>query len=176
VPRGSSTARLGIWGRLGRALARDALCRGFDPCRRRPQGVAVDFGPKQFGWLINQLGGNPSLRSAVTHAGILNYCESETRGCRTQRSSIQRQVSTTSWSPQMQPTLWMRPALNLIKVALRDVIASRKHRAERHEVSGFIRRPGDGGVQCDRGAEKCGVHDTAPPPQTGCHQARGSWA
>ena len=37
-----------------------ALCRGFDPCRRRPRGVAVDFGPKQSGWLINQLG-NPSL-------------------------------------------------------------------------------------------------------------------
>ncbi len=27
----------------GRATARDALCRGLDPCRRRPQGVAVDF-------------------------------------------------------------------------------------------------------------------------------------
>jgi hypothetical protein len=25
----------------------DALCRGFDPCRRRPQGVAEDFGPEQ---------------------------------------------------------------------------------------------------------------------------------
>jgi hypothetical protein len=101
---------------------------GLDPCRRRPQGVVVDFGPKQFGWLPNQLG-NPSSRSAVTDAGILNYCESETRGCRTQLSSIQRQVSTTSWSPQMQPTLWMRLALNLIKAALRNVITSWKHRA-----------------------------------------------
>ncbi len=24
-------------------------------CRQRPRGVAVDFGPKQSGWLINQL-------------------------------------------------------------------------------------------------------------------------
>ncbi len=51
-------------GRVGRATARvgprDALCRGFDPFRQRPRGVAVDFGPKQSGWLINQLG-NPSL-------------------------------------------------------------------------------------------------------------------
>jgi hypothetical protein len=39
-----------------RATARDALCRGFDPCRQRPRGVVVDFGPKQSGWLINQLG------------------------------------------------------------------------------------------------------------------------
>ncbi len=39
----------GICGRVGRALARDALCRGFDPCRRRLQGVALDFGPKQSG-------------------------------------------------------------------------------------------------------------------------------
>ncbi len=50
----------GIVGRVGRAAARDALCRGFDPCRQLPRGVAVDFGPKQSGWLINQLG-NPSL-------------------------------------------------------------------------------------------------------------------
>ncbi len=35
---------LGIVGRVGRATARYALCRGFDPCRQRPQGVAVDFG------------------------------------------------------------------------------------------------------------------------------------
>ncbi len=42
--------------KVDRALARDALCRGFDPCQRRPRGVAVDFGPKQSGWLINQLG------------------------------------------------------------------------------------------------------------------------
>ncbi len=46
----------GIVGRVGRATARDAVCRGFDPCRQRPRGVAVDFGPKQSGWLINQLG------------------------------------------------------------------------------------------------------------------------
>jgi hypothetical protein len=48
-------------GRVGRALALDALCRGFDPCRRRPRGVAVGFGPKQTGWLINQPG-NPSFK------------------------------------------------------------------------------------------------------------------
>jgi hypothetical protein len=36
----------GIVGRVGRATAHDALCRGFDPCRQRPRGVAVDFGPK----------------------------------------------------------------------------------------------------------------------------------
>ncbi len=41
-----------------------ALCRGFDPCRQRPQGVAVDFGPKRSGWLINQLG-DPSLNMGV---------------------------------------------------------------------------------------------------------------
>jgi hypothetical protein len=46
----------GIVGRVGRATASDALCRGFDPCRQRPRGVAVDFGPKQSRWLINQLG------------------------------------------------------------------------------------------------------------------------
>jgi hypothetical protein len=50
----------GIVGRVGTATARDALCHGFDPCRQRPRGVAVDFGPKQSGWLINQLG-DPSL-------------------------------------------------------------------------------------------------------------------
>jgi hypothetical protein len=38
------------------ATAHDMLCRGFDPCRQRPRGVAVDFGPKQSGWLIHQLG------------------------------------------------------------------------------------------------------------------------
>jgi hypothetical protein len=53
-------AMIGIVGRVGRATARDAVCRGFDPCRQLPRGVAVDFGPKQSGWLINQLG-NPSL-------------------------------------------------------------------------------------------------------------------
>jgi hypothetical protein len=47
-----------IVGRVGRATAHDALCRGFDPC---PRGVAVDFGPEQSGWLINQLG-DPSLK------------------------------------------------------------------------------------------------------------------
>jgi hypothetical protein len=46
----------GIVSRVGRATARDALCHGFDPCRQRPRGVAVDFGPKQSGSLINQLG------------------------------------------------------------------------------------------------------------------------
>ncbi len=49
--------RVGIVGRVGR---RDALCGEFDPCRQRPRGVAVDFGPKQSDWLINQLG-SPSL-------------------------------------------------------------------------------------------------------------------
>ncbi len=44
------------------------LCRGFDPCRQRPQGVAVDFGPKQSSWLINQLG-DPSLQPALAAAG-----------------------------------------------------------------------------------------------------------
>ncbi len=38
-----------IVGLVGRATAHDALCRGFDPCRQRPRGVAVDFGPKQSG-------------------------------------------------------------------------------------------------------------------------------
>jgi hypothetical protein len=46
----------GIVGRVGRATARDALCRGFDPCRQRPRGVAVDFSPKQSGWLIKSAG------------------------------------------------------------------------------------------------------------------------
>jgi hypothetical protein len=50
----------GIVGRVGRATARNALYRGFDPCRQRPRGVAVDFGRKQSGWLINQLG-DPSF-------------------------------------------------------------------------------------------------------------------
>jgi hypothetical protein len=36
---------LGFVGRVGRATARNAMCRGFDPCRQRPRGVAVDFGP-----------------------------------------------------------------------------------------------------------------------------------
>ncbi len=51
---------LGICGRVGRAPARDALCRRFDPCRRRPRGLAADSGPTQSGWLIHQLG-NPRL-------------------------------------------------------------------------------------------------------------------
>jgi hypothetical protein len=51
---------IGISGRVGRALARDALCHGFDPCPRCIRGMAVDFGPKQSGWLINQLD-NPSF-------------------------------------------------------------------------------------------------------------------
>jgi hypothetical protein len=60
--RGQPTFR--IVGRVGRATARDALCRGFDPCRQRLRGVAVDFGPKQSGWLINQLG-NPSFEQSL---------------------------------------------------------------------------------------------------------------
>ena len=46
---------LGICGLIGRAAACGALCRGFDPCWRRRRGVAVDLGPEQSGWLINQL-------------------------------------------------------------------------------------------------------------------------
>ena len=42
----------GISARVGRAAARDALCRGFYSCRRRPWGVALDYGPKPSGWLI----------------------------------------------------------------------------------------------------------------------------
>ena len=41
---------LGICGLVGRATARGALCRGFDSCRQHPQGVAVDFDPKQASW------------------------------------------------------------------------------------------------------------------------------
>ncbi len=52
----SAIIQLGIVGRVGRATARDALGRGFDPFRQRPRGVAVDFGPKHSGWLINQMG------------------------------------------------------------------------------------------------------------------------
>ncbi len=52
----------GFGGLVGRAIARDAF-RGFDPCWRYNRGVAVDFGPKQSGWLINQLG-HPSLQTA----------------------------------------------------------------------------------------------------------------
>jgi hypothetical protein len=47
----------------GRATSSNALCGGFDPCRQRPRDVAVDFGPKQSGWLMNQLG-KPSLKTA----------------------------------------------------------------------------------------------------------------
>ncbi len=39
----------------GLKTACDALCRGFDSCRRRARDVAVDFCPKPSGWLINQL-------------------------------------------------------------------------------------------------------------------------
>jgi hypothetical protein len=57
----------GICGLVGRATARGALCRGFDPCRRRFRDVAMEFGPKQSGWLINQLG-NPSFGMASMEA------------------------------------------------------------------------------------------------------------
>jgi hypothetical protein len=66
-----------ICGQVGRALASDVLCCGFDPCRRCPQGVAVDFGPKQSGQLINQLG-NPSFRPSISKVENFNievqYC------------------------------------------------------------------------------------------------------
>ncbi len=42
------------------ALQTMQVCCGFDSCRQRPRGVAVDFCPKQSGWLINQLG-NPNF-------------------------------------------------------------------------------------------------------------------
>ncbi len=64
----NSIMMIGIVGRVGRATARDALCRGFDPCRQRPRGVAVDFGPKQSGWLINQLGNSSFIKNY--HGGI----------------------------------------------------------------------------------------------------------
>jgi hypothetical protein len=60
----------GIVGRVGRATARDALCLGFDPCRQRPRGVAVDFGPKQSGWLINQLGDPSFTRLERTNPSV----------------------------------------------------------------------------------------------------------
>ena len=62
-----------IVGRIGRATASDTLCRGFDPCRQRPRGVAVDFGPEQSGWLINQLD-DPSLsgQSLLSTLPIIN--------------------------------------------------------------------------------------------------------
>jgi hypothetical protein len=53
-----------ISARVGRAAARDTLCRGFGSCWRRHRGVAWDYGPKPSGRLINQLG-NPSLKSYV---------------------------------------------------------------------------------------------------------------
>jgi hypothetical protein len=56
--------------RVGRAIARDALCRGFDPCRQRPHGVALIFGPKQCGWFIYQLG-DPSFEGSI----LLKVCE-----------------------------------------------------------------------------------------------------
>ena len=45
----------GIVGQVGRATARNALCRGFDLCLHHPQGVAGDFGSEQSGWSIDQL-------------------------------------------------------------------------------------------------------------------------
>jgi hypothetical protein len=62
---------VGIVGRVGRATARDAFCRGFDPCRQRPRGVAVDFGPKQSGWLINQLGVPQFVGRNILHGPAL---------------------------------------------------------------------------------------------------------
>ncbi len=46
-----------------------------DPCRQRPRGVAVDFGPKQSGCLINQLGDRQFLlpawlRFVSTRSGV----------------------------------------------------------------------------------------------------------
>ncbi len=40
---------------VGSETACTAFCRGFDPYRQHPRGVAVDFGPKESGLLINQL-------------------------------------------------------------------------------------------------------------------------
>jgi hypothetical protein len=56
VADAENKSRAQAYHRVGRATARDALCRGFDPYRQRPRGVAVDYCPKQSGWLINQLG------------------------------------------------------------------------------------------------------------------------
>ena len=53
----------GISARVGRVTAGDALYRGFDSCRRRPRGVALDFGPKQSGWLVNKSAGQPHFVS-----------------------------------------------------------------------------------------------------------------
>jgi hypothetical protein len=50
----------GIICQIGSATACNSLCSQSDPCRQHPQGVAVDFGPKQSGCLINWLG-DPSL-------------------------------------------------------------------------------------------------------------------
>jgi hypothetical protein len=53
---------IGIIGQDGRATASNMVCHGFNPCLQPPQGVAMVLGPKQSGWLTNQLGtGNPSL-------------------------------------------------------------------------------------------------------------------
>ncbi len=43
------------------ALLSERGTRGFDPCRQCPRDAAVDFGPEEFGCLINQLG-NQSLQ------------------------------------------------------------------------------------------------------------------
>jgi hypothetical protein len=59
---------LGIIGRVGRATACYVLCHWLNPCRRLPRGVAVDFCPKQSGWLINQLD-DPSLFISLMQAG-----------------------------------------------------------------------------------------------------------
>ncbi len=63
-----------IVGRVSRATARNALCRGFDPCWQRIRGVAVDFGPKQSGWLINQLGVPQfSLKQTASGENVANH-------------------------------------------------------------------------------------------------------
>jgi hypothetical protein len=66
--------------RVGRALARDV--RGFDPCRQRPRGVAVDFGPKQSGWLINQRD-NPSFAWQTRPGNRIRQaaCQARREGC-----------------------------------------------------------------------------------------------
>jgi len=69
---------LGICGLVGRATACGALCRGFDPCRRRPRGVTVDFGPKQSGSsgrLINHCNqlGKPSFITLMMMLYIFKF-------------------------------------------------------------------------------------------------------
>jgi hypothetical protein len=58
------------------------LCCGFDPCRQRPRGVAVDFGPKQSGWLINQLGVPQFYQMALADTTVEQSLASSAGGTR----------------------------------------------------------------------------------------------